>query len=110
MFKSLSAIVIAASLIAGPALAQGQMTAPASTEAQIAVPAPKAKVAVHQTRKHVAQPVVKKQLVKKHLAKKHVVKKHLVKKHLAKKTVKHVKTVKRIDLNGKAKIKAKSAI
>jgi hypothetical protein len=95
MLKTLSAIAIAASLIAGPALAQAP--APATQESKIS--APKAKVAVHHVRKHVAH----KYVAKKHLAKKHIVKKHLAKKHLAKKHVakkhfakKHIKPVKHL--------------
>ncbi len=90
MLKTLSAIAIAASLIAGPALAQG--SAPATQESKISAPMPKAKVGVHHLRKHVAhKQVSKKNLAKKHVAKKHFAKKHAVKKHFAKKQVKHLK-------------------
>ncbi len=84
MLKTFSAIAIAASLaaslIAGPALAQG--SAPATHESKISTSAPKTKVAVHHARK----PIVHKHFTKKHLAKKHFVKKHYAKKH-----VKHLK-------------------
>ena len=90
MLKTLSAIAIAASLIAGPALAQG--SAPATQETKISAPMPKAKVAVHHARKPIVhKQVTKKHLVKKHVAKKHFAKKHAVKKHFAKKNVKHLK-------------------
>ncbi|HZL40403.1 MAG TPA: hypothetical protein VFC45_08990 [Pseudolabrys sp.] len=81
MFKTLSAIVIAASLIAGPALAQGSATSPANGQAT-------GKTAVHISHKH----AVKKHVAKKHTLKhKHFVKKHSAKKHIAKKHVKHLK-------------------
>lgn len=102
MLKTLSAIAIAASLIAGPALAQNTSPAPATQETQASVPTPKAKVAVQKKHKAVAHKkivkkhAVKKHMTKKHVAKKHVAKKHLakkhaVKKHIAKKRVKHLK-------------------
>lgn len=86
MLKTFSAIVIAASLIAGPALAQAPTTQDSKISAQ--APAPKAKVAVHHTRK----PIAHKHFTKKHVAKKHFAKKHGAKKHYAKKQVKHLKT------------------
>jgi hypothetical protein len=92
MLKTLSAIVIAASLIAGPALAQAPVSA--TQDSKVSAPMPKA--AVHHVRKPVVHKhVSKKHVAKKHLAKKHVAKKHLVKKHAVKKhfAKKHVKPV-----------------
>jgi Ni/Co efflux regulator RcnB len=97
MLKTLSAIVIAASLIAGPALAQ--VPASATQDSKISASTPKTKVAVHHVRKPVVHKhVSKKHVAKKHLAKKNVAKKHFVKKHAAKKhfAKKHVKPVKHL--------------
>lgn len=90
MLKTLSAAIVAASLIAGPALAQS--ATPATQETHMTAPAAKAKLATHGVRKHVAH---------RHVVKKHLAKKHAAKKHFAKKQIKHVKTAKHVKPAGK---------
>jgi hypothetical protein len=95
MFRKLAAAAIAASLIAGPALAQGNTYAPATT-GQTAVKADakvqKSELIVTKTKKHVAMH----RHHRKHFA--HV--KHV--KHV--KFVKHVKHLKQVKNPAKAKI------
>jgi hypothetical protein len=95
MLRKLAAAVIAASLIAGPALAQGNMNAPATTSQPAAKangPAQKSELIVTKTKKHVAMH----RHHRKHFA--HV--KHV--KHV--KIVKHAKHLKQVKHSAKTKI------
>ena len=97
MLRKLAAAVIAASLIAGPALAQGTLQTTTKTPAaNVAVkangPVQKSELIVTKTKKHVAMH----RHARKHFA--HV--KHV--KHV--KIVKHVKHLKQVKHSAKAKI------
>jgi hypothetical protein len=92
MLRKLAVALVAASLIGGPALAQGTSNAPATGNSASTTTDLAAKVKV---KKHVAKKgMTKKHVAKTHVANKQVANKHVAKKHLAKKHVKHAKRVK----------------
>lgn len=94
MLRKLAVALVAASLIAGPALAQSN--APVAANGMTMTQPAKAHV-----KKHVA---------KKHIAKKHFTKKHVAKHHVKKTQVsKHVKQVKPIKHAKRVKHPAKKA-
>lgn len=95
MLKKFAVALVAASLIAGPALAQGNNTAGTApmTAGQPAKAEAKTTVKKHVVHKRVAH----RHLAKKHVAKQHVVKQHAKKMQVSKaKHVHHGKTVKRV--------------
>jgi hypothetical protein len=101
MLRKLAVALVAASLIAGPVLAQSNTpatdTAPMTTGQPAQVDAKKTVAVKHVTKKHVAA----KHLAKKHVAAKHITKKHVASKHVKKmhvsKHVKHIKPIKNVN-------------
>ena len=92
MLRTFAAAVIAASLIAGPVLAQGTSTVPANATVQPAVKADAGKTGVKADAKYSVKTNVKADAVKTTTVKVKKVKKHSALK--AKKHAKHVKHVK----------------
>ncbi|MCK9915903.1 hypothetical protein MXD81_42795 [Microbacteriaceae bacterium K1510] len=89
MLKKFAVALVAASLLAGPALAQGNgsaVSAPVTHTKTIH----KSSLNTHAPKKHVAH----RHAAKKHVVHKHVAKKHIAKHHAIKKT--HVSKAKRM--------------
>lgn len=90
MLKKFAVALVAASLIAGPALAQGNNTAGTA-------PMTAGQPAKAEAKTTVKKYVVHKRVAHRHLAKKHVAKQHAKKMQVSKaKHVHHGKTVKRV--------------